>query len=95
MSGIVSHHAFDGDDLIVNRTQDVEPILDDNKAMANEPQHGDFRHIGSIPVVIIEKWMNEDGVNILAMGNEEFSAFIERKLNDPDWRHLKTYSGRI
>jgi hypothetical protein len=27
---------------------------------------------------------------VLRMGSEEFGAFIKRKLDDPDWRHLRT-----
>jgi hypothetical protein len=33
--------------------------------------------------------MNEDGVNVLGMSSEEWGQYIKRKLDDPDWRHLR------
>jgi hypothetical protein len=71
--------------------QDVEPILDRNKALQNEPQRSDWgRHIATIPNVVIVKWMNEEGADVLRMSGAEFGQFIRRKLADPDWRHLRT-----
>ena len=69
----------------------MEPILERNKALQNEPQRSDWgRHIGTIPNVILVKWMNEEGANVLRMSSDEFGAFIRKKLDDPDWRHLRT-----
>jgi hypothetical protein len=81
-----------GDKLVVAESiQDVEPILERNKALRGEAQKSDWgRHIGTIPNVLIVKWMNEEGADVLRMGSEEFGAFIKRKLDDPDWRHLRT-----
>ena len=80
----------DGDRLTVEHAQDVEAILDRNKALQSQPQRSDWgRHIATIPNVVLIKWMNEDGVNVLGMSSEEFGAFIRRKLDDPDWRHLR------
>ena len=81
--------------IIAVTTQDVEPILERNKALQAEPQParrvGDWgRHIGTIPNVILVKWMNEEGANVLKMSSDEFGKFIRKKLNDPDWRHLRT-----
>ena len=80
----------DGDRLTIEHAQDVEAILDRNKALQSVPQRSDWgRHIATIPNVVLVKWMNEDGVNVLGMSSEEFGAFIRRKLDDPDWRHLR------
>jgi hypothetical protein len=90
-------HLKDGD-LTVRRVQDVESIIERNKFLQGEGQTwaGAFRHIGTIPNVILEKWMNEEGApNLLAMSGDEFGQFVKRKLNDPDWRWLKTTSGRV
>ena len=80
------------DGLVVAETiQDVTPILDRNKALRAEAQRSDWgRHVASIPNVLIVKWLNEDGADVLRMGAQEFGAFIRRKLGDPDWRHLRT-----
>lgn len=77
--------------FIFERVQDVEPILDDNKRMQSERQkRGDFRHLASIPNVILEKWMAEEGAPVLRMGSKEFGEFIRRKLADPDNAFLRT-----
>lgn len=78
--------------LIVAETiQDVEPILEQNKMLRGEAQRSDWgRHVASIPNVVLVKWLNEEGADVLRMGSEEFGAFIRRKLNDPDWAHLRT-----
>ena len=84
-------HRDAGERLVhFERVQDVEPIIERNKALQSEPQAGDFRHIASIPNVILERWMNEEGVNYLALPAEEFARLIRKKLADPDWRWLRT-----
>lgn len=76
--------------ITFERIQDVEPILDANKALEPVAQRGDFRHIATIPNVLIEKWMNEEGAPVLGMSSHDFATFIRRKLDDPDYRHLRT-----
>ncbi len=79
--------------IIFERVQDVEPILDDNKRLQNAGrQKGDFRHIASVPNVILERWMTEEGAPVLSMGSREFAAFIRRKLADPQYAYLRTDS---
>jgi hypothetical protein len=95
MTDIRSWHDFEDDKFVFGRTQDVESYLDANKAAQNEQQKGDFRLIASIPVVILERWIIEDGVNYLAVDKLEFSRLVRRKLRDPDWKWLRTSSGNI
>lgn len=84
------HLDTDGDHFTLEHAQDVEPILERNKALRRDPQRSDWgRHIASIPNVIIVKWMVEEGADVLRMSGEEFGAFIRKKLDDPDWRHLR------
>lgn len=93
MSGVATRVHLDRSEGVVHveRIQDVEPILERNKALQSIPQRSDFgRHIASIPNVILERWIHEEGVNYLALPGEEFARLIRRKLNDPDWRHLRT-----
>lgn len=80
--------------LTVERVQDVEPILDRNHALRTQSQKSDFmRHKASIPNVIYEKWFNEynEGRSTpdLKMFGPEFAEFVNRKLNDPDWKFLR------
>ncbi len=76
------------------RVQDVEPILENNKRLQTEEQKSDWgRHYSSVPMVIIEKWLNEE----YARGNVElrflgpgFDEFYTKKINDPDNRAWRT-----
>jgi len=84
---------MDGRDLVVHSFQDVEDIVEHNKWLQNEPQRGDLRHVASIPLNIINQWLNEEwahGNVDLRMSGHEFDAMIARKLRDPDWRWLRT-----
>ena len=93
MSDIVTRiHVDRGERKIhFERVQDVEPILERNKLLRTLPQRSDWgRHIATIPNVILERWMKEDGVNVLGLPADEWGRFIRKKLDDPDWRHLRT-----
>lgn len=96
MSDVITRlHLDRGEKLIhAERIQDVEPILEHNKALRSIPQKSDWgRHIASIPNVILEKWLNEEyekGNVGLRMFTKEFDALILRKLQDPDWKYLRT-----
>jgi hypothetical protein len=84
------HLDSNGEDVTVEHVQDVAPILARNARLRAEPQKSDWgRHIASIPNVILVRWMNEDGVNVLGMSSDEWGKYIKRKLDDPDWRHLR------
>jgi len=80
--------------IIADTWQDVEPILDHNKALRGEAQKSDWgRHVASIPNVILVKWLNEEyarGNVSLRMYTAEFNELVQRKLNDPDWAYLRT-----
>ncbi len=92
------HYDNETDTLVVNRTQDVENILEANKRKYNE--FGDrrlhrgetFHHAASIPNIVIERWIKEYGLNPLDRGNE---ALLKRLLNDPDNKFLRTSPLRV
>jgi hypothetical protein len=84
------HLDRDGTSLTIEHIQDVEPILERNAALRAVPQKSDWgRHIASIPNVVLIKWMNEEGADVLKMSGDEFGVFIKKKLDDPDWRFLR------
>lgn len=88
------HHDTTERLLTVERVQDVEPILEHNKTLRAMSQKSDFmRHKANIPNVIYEKWFNEYNAGRsppdLKMFGPEFSEFVNRKLNDPDWKFLR------
>jgi len=92
---VVRWTVSDGDQIRYVSWQDCEPIVDSNKAWQNEPtKRGEtFRRIGSIPNVILFKWLTEEwdrGNTSLRYLSEEFNQIIARKLRDPDWKWLRT-----
>jgi hypothetical protein len=98
MSWIETRPHFDAAErkFVFERWQDCEPIVENNKAFQNAgKQTGDFRLVASIPNVVLEKWINEDGVNYLALPKGEFERLIRRKINDPDWAWLRAGGGRL
>jgi hypothetical protein len=74
--------------------QDVEPILDLNKAQRADGYHSDWgRHVARIPNAIMLQWFYEEqakGNTSLQMYTEEFDRLIQRKLQDPDYAYLRT-----
>jgi hypothetical protein len=83
-----------GGRVIVSATQDVEPILDRNQHLRGQPQRGDWtRHVATIPNVILLRWLNEEharGNTGLRLFTKEFDELVARKLEDPEWKYLRT-----
>jgi hypothetical protein len=78
--------------IIAVTDQDVEPILEHAKALADEPQRGDFcRHVASVPNVLLVGLLNDEharGNTGLRMFSPEFNALVECKLAS-DWKHFR------
>jgi hypothetical protein len=80
---------------IVERVQDVEPILEENKRLralndGYSPRR-ELRRVASIPLIVVEQWMQE-GVNLFDPNCREA---VRRKLNDPENLFLRTAPGRV
>jgi len=69
--------------------QDVEPLLDHNKALQGESidRKSEFRHYASVPVTVQYEWIRQYGVDPLLPENEHL---LRRLLNSSEWRYLKT-----
>ena len=84
----------DGTSFTVERVQDIEPIIENNKVLQTIEQRSDWgRHVASVPNVILEKWLNEEwerGNIHMQFGSEEFYQMVERKLQDPQYRAFRT-----
>ena len=93
---ILVHPHFDanGDDLTIEHSQDVEPILEWNRQARCDEQRGDWgRHIARIPNVIYVRWLNEEharGNTALRPFTPEFDLIVQKKLADPEWAYLRT-----
>jgi hypothetical protein len=96
-SDVQTQYHFDADGLLtVNRVQDCEDIIENNKLLQTVEQKSDWgRQIASIPCIVLERWIREDGVNYLALPGDEFGRLVKRKLRDPDWAWLRTTDKRF
>lgn len=84
------------DKLIIEKVQDVEPILEANKKALNEDNNFTsevFNHVARIPIVCIEKWCNEKGIKYNEFMGD--TNLLKLFLNDPDNKFLRTKAGRI
>lgn len=82
---------------LIHSVQDVAPILERNKAMQ---AHNDgyspsreLRRVAFIPNILRLKWLNEEGWD--AYRPDLYGERLVAKLNDPEWRFLRTAPGRI
>jgi hypothetical protein len=76
------------------RIQDVEPILEANKAerynakgRACEKDRIGFK-VASIPIMVQYKWLIEEGWDCMSP-DPDCQKKLRQKLNDPEWRHLR------
>ena len=93
--GIVHSFEDHGDGCFtIHSSQDVEPLLDLNKAMPNQNDgyspSREWRRAAHIPAILLLAWRQEIGSDPLHPMNR---AWLLRRLNDSDWRHLRTASG--
>lgn len=79
-----------GGQILVNRSQDVEPILDHCKELAASNTYrtpsGDMHHAAEFPLVLVEKYLTDKGVTW-----EEFMqnpAHVKAMMNDPALGHF-------
>ena len=84
---------FDSGDDSFNfkTTQNVTPILDENKEKYNEygdklslGKRGEWHHAASIPITVWEKWMKDTNGAI-----EKDTKLLAAYLNDPDYKYFK------
>lgn len=87
--------------MVINRVQDIEDILKQNKAAFNNVStkgqkfKGDMQKVASIPLIVLEKWMREGLVKNPFNPTPEDKKALKRLLNDPENRFLRTCPGTI
>lgn len=86
----------------VTRTQDVQGILDRNRADQNDStfrngftESGDMKHVARIPLLILEQWAKEAGIPKRKIYGREMTEVIRKKLNDPDNKFFRTGLGEV
>jgi hypothetical protein len=90
---------LEDDNLHVETKQDVQPILDLNKADRNANssrfrRSEEMEHVARIPMVVVEDWINRFGINAMAP-SEEDTIRITALLNSPDYAYLKTRNMKL
>lgn len=85
------------DSLTIVNEEDVEANLDSNKELYNDQDKGwsksrEFRRVAHIPNILIEKWLIEEGVNVLLPENKQW---LRRKLNSNEYLYLRTAPGEL
>lgn len=88
------YHEQDGQ-VIVEKVQDVTSIIERNKRKFNESgggRMGDLVHVAEIPMVLLERWCNEDGINYL---KPEHKKALMRKIHERDNAFIKVHPGRF
>jgi len=85
--------------VILQNVQDVEPLLELNKKEINgDSMYGTgdnvagMRKVASIPLVIIEKWKRELGVDVF---NKDHMPKVKQLLNDPEYKWLRTHESNL
>ena len=90
LTGLSTWHDHDeaAGTIAITYAQDVEPILDSNKAAANAAAGalGPLVHVASIPASVQMTWLIEKGVDVL---DPDHRQAVARLLDDPEWRYLK------
>lgn len=84
----------DGGEVV--SAQDVTAFIERNKASCNEndgyTKDRTMRRVGEIPPIVIQKWLIEEGLDVW---NPDHAHRLMRKLNDPDWRYLRSAPGTL
>ncbi len=86
------------DTTYVGSEQDISSLLDVNKTLQNDTDYSkqgiksEWWHMAKIPNIVIEKWKNEYGIDVL---NKDHWPRVKKLLNDPEYRWLKTTAGYI
>jgi len=86
----IDYESLGGGEFALHYSQDVEPLLDHNKACQNsgtDMRKSEFRHYASVPITVQYKWIKEYGVDPLAPEHQDLLARI---LNSSEYRYLKT-----
>lgn len=83
------------DRMLVSRTQDCTPYAEHAKALHNGGMHGtsEVKHAAKIPLVLVEKYCNEQGINLHEFLNNP--AHIRRVVMNPDNAAFRIWPGKI
>ncbi len=91
------HLALEGGDLIGRRYRDLQDTVDATHDLRGQAQRGDFRHVWHLDDIMIDKFYQEYcgirggvAVGIDRPMNEEFWAWVNVKMKDPEYSKFRT-----
>ena len=87
-------------DTTLKASQDLTALLDRNKSLQADGFTGNTgkddgglgKHVATVPPIVWEMWHNMYGID---QNNPDHADGVWKLLNDPDWRQLRTWCGRI
>lgn len=91
--GLSIYHEGLGDgNFALHYEQDVEPVIELNKAKQRSGREyyandADVWRVASVPITVRYEWIKRYGTDPLMPENQKL---LERLLNNPEWRYLKT-----
>ena len=92
--GVTSVYHDLGDRVVIQNRQDIRDIVEANKRQKNDSsgRMGEMVHVGRIPVVVMDQWIREDGINYLKAENK---GLLLKKLEQRDNSVFKTHPGKF
>lgn len=93
MSKISERLILDGQKAIVQETHDFNPILSHANQLraAGRENFGESKLVGVVPMKLWAEWAKDAG---LKLDDPAMGDVIARKMNDPDFAHLRVWKGR-
>ncbi len=87
----------DTDESVIKTVyKDTDAVLDANKGIQGKDvakgAEGDWWHVARIPPAVIHKWLIEDRLNVFDKAD---GPRLMKKLDDPEWRHLRVNTGQL
>jgi hypothetical protein len=82
----------EGDTFYIKTTHNLDPVLDRVSRLksAGHVGMGESRHVGSIPMFLIDLWAKEAGVK---WGSEEHREFVKKKILSGEYNKLRPWEG--
>ena len=79
----------------INRTQDVEPILNYTKEMnaLGMGNGADMKHCAEIPMIIVESYLARTGITFHEFCNSQ--EHVKAVVNDPTLSAFRIWQGRV
>jgi hypothetical protein len=92
-TGVYTQSSLIDGKIVMNRFSDLEPTLDLLSGMRQitDGKGKEFWWIGDIPNVIVEKYLNENGVTYQDFLQDTTHA--RRILQDPDYKKFRVFEG--